>query len=297
MGGEAGPRRGAGRLVSVIIPVWNRREQIRGAVDSVLHQELPRGWSRELIVVDDGSDDGTADVLDEYRSQIRVVRIPHTGFPGAVRNRGVEYAAGETVAFLDSDDRWLPGKLLRQLPLHEASGTRISHTRERWVRDGTSVSQAGQRHRRRGDIYADALRKCIVGPSTVMIDRTLYHDRGGFREDLEVAEDYEFWLRILRDTPVEYIDEPLTEKRAGDWDQLSTRHNHIEGFRIRALRDLLRSGALVDGGMREAAARRELARKLRIYAAGARRRGRAREADDLVAEAVTWESPDDTANF
>ncbi len=276
------------RLVSAVIPVWNRRALIAGAIESVLDQTLPPGWELELIVVDDGSDDGTVEQIRRFGNRVRLLSRPHCGFPGAVRNRGVDVAEGEVVAFLDSDDRWLPGKLLRQLPLHEDSDVRLSHTRERWERNGRRVSQASQRHRRSGDIYTDALTKCIVGPSTVIVDRDLYRATGGFREDLEVAEDYEYWLRILVAEPAAYVDEPLTVKQAGPWPQLSETYGQIEGFRIDALRGLVRSGVLRErgGDGRDAQARTELARKLRVYARGARKRGRATEAAACEAEAA-----------
>jgi glycosyltransferase involved in cell wall biosynthesis len=323
------------QIVSVVVPVWNRRELIGGAIDSVLVQELPPEWRLELIVVDDGSDDGTEDFLDalvaargvaeeeaepaEPARSIRVVHTPHRGFPGAARNRGVRESSGELLAFLDSDDRWLPGKLRAQIPLHhpgegggsdagssgEGGPARISHTREIWMRNGREVSQRTQRHRRSGNILTDALVKCIVGPSTVMIDRDLYGATGGFREDLEVAEDYEYWLRILATTPIAYLDQPLTVKQAGQWEQLSEKYGEIEGFRIAALRNLVVSGYFDrcgnggaggadddagDAGGASVVARRELARKLRVYAAGARKRGRSAEAVALEEEADTFEN-------
>lgn len=275
--------------LSVILPVYNRRDMVMDAVHSVLDQELPPGIELELIVVDDGSSDGTRELVAAHaagESRMRLLALPHCGMPGAVRNRGVEAARAELIALLDSDDRWLPLKLQQQLPLHTAPAAapvRISHTRERWMRAGREVSQRRLRHRRRGDLFPDALRKCIIGPSTVMMERNLYLERGGFREDLEIAEDYEFWLRITLDQPVAYLDSPLTEKRAGDWDQLSSRYPQIEGFRIAALRPLVQAGRLQP---REHEARAELARKLRIHAAGARRRGRVEEARGLEREAA-----------
>ena len=267
------------RCVSVVVPVHNRRTLIDDAVSSVLAQRLPDGWSLELIVVDDGSTDGTAEYLlarAEGDPRVRVRTIHHSGFPGAVRNRGVEWARGNFLAFLDSDDRWLPGKLARQIALHDETRCVWSHTRERWVRDGREVSQRRMKHRRRGDIFADALVKCIVGPSTVMMETSLFRDTGGFREDVEVAEDYEYWLRLLSNHPIEYVDEPLTEKRAGPWEQLSEKYGRIEGFRIAALRDLVARRLFVrpDSRERQRQAVEELRRKGAIYCAGARKRGR-----------------------
>ena len=277
-------------LLSVVIPTWNRRALLTEALRSVLACEPPAGWDFEVIVADDGSTDGTPDMVEEVARRDRRVRpmvLPHYGFPGAVRNRGVEGAEGSVVAFLDSDDVWAPEKLALQLPLHRHASVVISHTREVWLRNGREVSQAGQRHRRSGAIFSDALRKCIIGPSTVMIDTDLYRRSGGFREDLEVAEDYEFWLRLTAVAEVHYVDEPLTGKRAGDWPQLSRKYDHIEGFRIEGLRNLVDTGFFsshCDAAVQRAAAR-ELARKLRLFARGARKRGRYEEATTLDEEA------------
>lgn len=274
-------------LVSAVIPVYNRRTHIDGAIASVLDQALPPGTSLELIVVDDGSTDGTADrVATWVRRDTRVSLVPinRVGTPGGARNRGVAVARGEVVAFLDSDDRWYPGKIASQLPLHER-GSVFSHTRERWIREASvrEVSQAKQNHQREGDPFSDALKKCIFGPSTVMINRGVYHRLGGFRDDLEVAEDYEFWLRVICHAPVAYVDHALTEKRAGPWDQLSERYGHIEGFRIDALRDLVDTAYFrrfrSSGDQRVATS--ELVRKMRVFAAGARKRGRIVEAKRL----------------
>ncbi len=309
--------RDAVTTVSVIIPVYNRRDLVVRAVRSVITQELPPGWSLELILVDDGSTDGSPDVVQEElerwsRDDERVralepgrpagwsvVRLNHGGTPGRARNAGAARAGGELLAFLDSDDRWLPGKLLRQIPLHtgadqsSTSGAAISHTRERWIRGDREISQAGKRfsrHRREGDLLEDALVKCIIGPSTTMISRALWDRTGGFREDLEVAEDYEYWLRLVTLTPVAYIDEPLTEKHAGHGDQLSEKYGQIEVFRLQGLQDLVERRWFAENRDLPAQrlAERELARKARIYAAGARKRGRRDDAERYEALAERY---------
>ncbi|MCF7939545.1 MAG: glycosyltransferase [Spirochaetales bacterium] len=314
-------------LISVVIPVYNRPQMLDAAVRSVLDQSFA---DFELIVVDDGSEPP----VDGRRwgdLRVRVIRAEHTGMPGAARNRGIREAAGRYLAFLDSDDRWLSEKLELQLPVltgaaagkpasappsapagpgqaraasaggHLHGAPRLCHTRERWVRAGKEISQKGQGHRREGRIFSDALKKCIIGPSTVLAERELFLEYGGFREDLEVAEDYELWLRVTACEEVAYLDRPLTVKQAGDWDQLSAKYGSIEYFRIEALRPLVedqwfkacgkgsesRGDGLAGGG--RAAERREgeelqrlaaaeLARKCRIYAAGSRKRGKPGEA-------------------
>ena len=232
--------------VSVIIPVYNRPELLLQAAESVFVQSFA---DFELIIVDDGSTDQTPAVAAELAGSVaaagrcRVISVSHTGFPGAARNRGVEAAEGAYIAFLDSDDTWQPHKLERQLAFMQVNPEcRISHTREKWLRGEKIVSQKGQKHRREGDIFSDALKKCIIGPSTTMMERSLLLESGGFHERLEIAEDYEYWLRITSSSPVGYVNEELTVKRAGGWPQLSEKYGKIEWFRLCALAGLLGIG-------------------------------------------------------
>ena len=279
-------------MVSVIIPVYNRPKIVLEALDTVFAQTFS---NFECIVVDDGSSDGTAKamegMLEKQRTgpSLRLLTVPHSGFPGKVRNIGAREAGGTYLAFLDSDDIWKPEKLARQLELMEKTGAVISHTRETWLRGEREVSQASQRHRRRGNIFTDALKKCIIGPSTVIMRRENFLLSGGFREDIEIAEDYEYWLRVTAEVPVEYLDEPLTVKRAGGWGQLSEKYGHIEYFRLMGLKDLV-EGKWLDGlpGEKASAALAELARKCRIYAAGCEKRGKREEAAEYLSLAEKY---------
>ncbi|MEW5816504.1 MAG: glycosyltransferase family A protein [Spirochaetota bacterium] len=265
------------RLISVIIPVYNRPSLLKEAVTSVFAQTFR---DTEVIIVDDGSNDDTLKAARRLSESAPVptwiVTISHTGRPGTVRNRGAVSAAGKYLAFLDSDDLWLPEKLEVHLDFMRAHpGLRISHTREVWIRNGKEISQSQQKHRREGFIFQDALKKCIIGPSTVMLEKTLFNEAGGFNEKLEIAEDYELWLKITANYPVGYIDQPLTVKRAGHGDQLSEKYGQIEYFRIQALSDLLDSYSLTAENY--AMAVHELVRKLRIYITGLKKRGKVDE--------------------
>ena len=270
-------------LVSVIIPAYNRAPLLKEAVRSVLAQSFR---DIEIIIADDGSTDGTPSMLRELEEKslsapegppLRLLRQDHRGMAGQVRNFAVQAASGRYLAFLDSDDLWLPEKLSRQLPFFgKPPGLRLVHTRELWLRQGRVISQKGQRHRRFGDVFGDALEKCILGPSTVVLERSLFDEIGGFREDLEVAEDYELGLRITALHEIGYVDEPLTVKRAGEWPQLSKKYDHIEDFRIKALQPLIDQDRLPFS--RRMPARRVLSRKCGVYARGCRKRGRSEEA-------------------
>jgi glycosyltransferase involved in cell wall biosynthesis len=261
-------------MVSVIIPLYNRYHLVKEAIESVLTQSFQ---DFELIIADDGSSDGAASLVEEY-PQIRYLQMEHTGFPGLVRNRGAELARGRWLAFLDSDDLFEPDKLSKQIDmLDSCEGQVIHHTRERWLRGSKIISQKQFNHKRSGDVFDEALRKCMIGPSTVVMDREMYTSLGGFREDLEIAEDYEFWLRVTALYPVSYCDDELITKRAGHGSQLSEKYGQIEIFRIRGLEDLVRQNwftthATVSHQCRALA---ELSRKCLIYSRGAAKRGRA----------------------
>jgi glycosyltransferase involved in cell wall biosynthesis len=259
-------------LISVIIPTYNRLPLLKQALASVTAQDYK---DVEVIVVDDGSTDGTEDWL--AAQEVRSLVLRHTGFPGLVRNRGAEAAGGRYLCFLDSDDLWLGGKLTRQVEFFsENPGCVVCHTREVWKRDNRTVSQAGQCHARLGYIFPDALKKCIIGPSTVMVDRKVFIKIGAFRENLEIAEDYELWLRLTAQYEVGYIDEPLVEKRAGHGRQLSEKYGHIELFRIWALLLNISGGTFSQEQLRLACG--ELVRKCRIYVYGCKKRGKYSEA-------------------
>ena len=256
--------------VSIVIPTFNRFPLLAEAVESVRAQSF-RDY--ELIVVDDGSTDETSLLAAE--PDLRYLRTEHSGMPGAARNRGAEIARGRYLAFLDSDDLWRPNKLELQVPALEASDAPLLHSRELWLRGERVVSQAGQTHAREGDVYSDALWKCIIGPSTVLMEREIFEELGGFDETLEVAEDYEFWLRLTARHKVAWLDEALTVKRAGGWEQLSEKYGQIEEFRIEALLRLLEGERLPPA--RRPAALAMLEKKIGFWQKGAEKRRREEE--------------------
>ena len=264
-------------VVSVIIPVYNRFELAKEAVASVLGQTYR---DLELIIVDDGSIDMTSLLPTYYNDDLRVkyIKIKHSGMPGFVRNQGVDIAQGKYIAFLDSDDLWVSSKLEKQIKYFEKNPScKIVHTRENWIRNGKTISQSGFNHKRFGNMFSDALEKCIIGPSTVIIEKKLYKELEGFRDDLEIAEDYELWLRLCDSNSIGYLDEPLITKRAGHGDQLSEKYGQIEIFRIRGLQNLVeqRYFSLENQKLAE----QELVKKCRIYAAGCRKRNKTTEAE------------------
>lgn len=260
-------------FVSVIIPVYNRRDFLERALDSV-EAQVYRNY--EIVIADDGSTDETKEYLKTI--QHKYISLNHTGKPGHVRNMGFLASKGEYIAFLDSDDQWKPEKLTAQIEFFtHHPDILISHTREIWQRRGKIISQKKQQHKRQGYIFNDALIKCIIGPSTVMLKRELFKDSGMFNPGLEIAEDYDLWLRITAQHPVGYIDKPLVIKYGGHHDQLSEKYGYIEYFRIRALENILEQDILESG--QRAAALKEMIRKCRIYATGCMKRGKTLEAE------------------
>jgi len=279
-------------LVSVILPVYNRAWCIGQAVDSVLAQTY---GNRELIVVDDGSTDGTDRLLHQYGGQISVIRQPNRGV-SAARNRGVRATCGDLIAFLDSDDLWLPEKLARQTAFfQDHPETRICQTEEIWIRNGIRVNPRVRHQKPSGDIFARSLALCLVSPSAVMLERGLFQETGGFDESLPAAEDYDMWLRIGARLPVFLIEEPLVVKRGGHPDQLSKTPG-IDRYRIRALEKLLEGEKLTPEQRRAAA--EALQKKCAVYAGGCKKRGRIAEAGyyETLAERFAPTRPGKTEN-
>ena len=167
--------------VSVIIPTYNRAALVKEAVASVLAQT----WREfELIVVDDGSTDDTPEALAPYASRIRLLRRENRGGVSAARNAGMAAARGEWLAFLDSDDLWLPEKLARQMAYLAAHPDAAwCQTEETWVRRGVRLKQPPTHRKIGGRIFFQSLERCMVSPSAVILHRRLLEEHGGFDED------------------------------------------------------------------------------------------------------------------
>jgi len=263
---------GSAPLVTAVIPTHDRGWILAEAVDSVLAQDYPH---LELIVVDDGSSDATEQLLAAYGKRIRVIRQSNGGVSSA-RNRGIAAARGRYVAFLDSDDLWLPGKLSAQVAFFKACPEyRICQTEEIWIRRGRRVNPRHRHKKPSGDIFIPSLALCLVSPSAVMGERALFEEMGGFDECLPACEDYDLWLRVASKYQIHLIDEAFIVKRGGHPDQLS-RAAGLDRYRILALERIIGSGCL--SAERRQAAVATLRRKCAIYANGCRKRGKLQEA-------------------
>ncbi len=261
--------------VSVIIPTYNRAWALGEAVESVMAQDY---HDFEIVVVDDGSTDNTFEILQAF-PEILVVRQETQGV-SAARNAGIERASGRLIAFLDSDDLWLPAKLSTQVAFFDSSpDALICQTEETWIRNSLRVNPKNRHKKFSGMIFERSLELCIVSPSAVMMRSLLFDEIGGFDEKLPVCEDYDLWLRVACLFPIYLIDIPLVIKRGGHPDQLSRRRG-IDRYRIQALKKIIESGLLSPGQCDAAVA--VLRKKCGIYAAGCTKRGRIAEADEYV---------------
>lgn len=259
-------------LVSVIVPTYNRHRLLGEAIDSVLAQTYS---NFELIVVDDGSTDRTAERLASYGAAIKVIRQSNQGV-SAARNAGIQAAGGELIALLDSDDYWLPPKLACQIECFNAHPElQICQTQEIWIRNGVRVNPKKRHQKFSGMIFEKTLPLCLVSPSAVMLRKSLLDEVGLFDENLPACEDYDLWLRITWKYPVHLIETPLIVKRGGHADQLSGMAE-LDKYRIQALVKILSQGAL--NKTQYAAALAIMIKKCEIFANGCLKRGRLEQA-------------------
>jgi len=253
--------------VSIVIPTFNRRSTLPRAIRSVLIQE---GTVFEVIVVDDGSTDGTKELVHQDFPQVSYLWQENQG-PSAARNRGIEKARGEWIAFLDSDDEWMKGKLAAQLNFfRENSDYRICQTEEIWIRNGRRVNPMKKHQKFSGWIFEKCLPLCIVSPSAVMMHRSLFEEAGLFDESLPACEDYDLWLRIAARFPIGLTGKAYVTKYGGHTDQRSREFPAMDRFRIASLKKILACGILHPEQTEKAQAMLEI--KSKIFMEGARKR-------------------------
>jgi len=196
-------------LVSVILPVYNRETSISRAIESVLAQTYR---PLELIVVDDGSTDGTRRVLEQFGSRITLLSQQHAGAYVA-RNLGLRHAAGELVAFIDSDDAWLPDRLSSQVPLmqREEVGLVFGDAVHVTPRGRTSATSFRVSPPHRGRVAGEFAWANFVPTVTVLVRRRCLDEIGGFPETNALSADYLAWFRIALRHELDYVDAPVAE--------------------------------------------------------------------------------------
>lgn len=253
--------------ISVIIPTYNRKILTDRAIRSTLNQTY---YPDEIVVVDDGSVDGSLDVFAQFGDSITILNQSNKGV-SAARNSGILHSSGDWLAFLDSDDEWLPEKLEKQVKYHkENPQVKISQTNEIWIRNKKWVNPMMKHQKYGGWIFEKCLPLCIVSPSAVMIHRSVFDEVGLFDEDIPVCEDYDLWLRIARRYEIGLLPENLVIKYGGHDDQLSQKYWGMDRFRIHAMEKHI--GESLPSELRKALLV-ELVKKCRIVSKGAEKRG------------------------
>ncbi len=230
--------------VTVVIPTWNRSAIVVEAIGSVLRQTFREF---EIVVCDDGSTDDTAARVAAWGSPVRYLRHPHTGHPGAPRNRGIEAARGELIAFLDDDDLWEPDKLARQVETIDRERLDVVYTDRRFefgdgVPSRLAATPAPPSPDRLLDVVLDGQFPTL---DTVLVRRTPLRQVGGFDETLVTGEDLDLWLRLGPVVRAGRVPEPLVvvRRRAGSLSDRSgsAAYRNAIGLleRFMATRDLL----------------------------------------------------------
>jgi glycosyltransferase involved in cell wall biosynthesis len=197
-------------LVSVVIPTYNCSAFIKDALDSVFGQNYS---PMEVIVIDDGSTDGTPEAIGAYANTVKLVRQSNRG-PAAARNRGIEVARGQYIAFLDGDDCWLPGKISAQVQAGEAHPEMgiIAGQFARWYPDVRGLYPSWENLLSEGPeiigggltgwLYPELLLDVVIHTITTLIRREVLETVNGFDESLRTGEDYDLWLRCAREYPM-----------------------------------------------------------------------------------------------
>lgn len=197
--------------VSVVIPSFNMGDLISDAIESVLHQTYDHF---EIIVIDDGSDDNTREVVKRYSGiGVRYFYQANSG-PASARNTGIRLSRGEFVAFLDADDLWLPDKLECQMKAFRKLNIGMIACGYKLV-DYSSGRTWSEIVRHNFPSKEDLMKSLYISQiipacsSGVVINMDCFREVGYFNETLKIAEDWELWLRIARSYEIKFVEQPL----------------------------------------------------------------------------------------
>ena len=274
--------------ISVVIPSYNRRHTLERALRSVFEQTSAVD---EIILVDDGSSDGSSDMVKREFPRVNVLCQPNLGV-SAARNRGITSARFEWIALLDSDDSWMPRKieLIREAQQQHPEFV-LYHSDEIWVRRGVRVNPKLKHRKSGGWIFKSCLPLCAISPSASVISKSTLQSLGMFDEKLPACEDCDLWLRLCHQFPVHYIDQALITKYGGHDDQLSQQYTAMDRFRIHALHRLLKTATLRPDYYRAAEA--TLLDKLDILINGAVKHHNQALLDEFIQLRNSWCRPSD----
>ena len=275
--------------ISVVIPTLNRINTLQRALDSVINQTYKPA---EIIVVDNGSSDGTLKFLREQYSKITILTENKIGVSSA-RNKGIKKSINQWIALLDSDDAWHPRKLEIQTSMLDSAlkEYNLVHTDEVWFRNNKHINQMKKHKKQGGYIFERCLSLCCISPSSVLFKKNILDKVGLFDESLPVCEDYDMWLKICSSEEVLFAQDKLTYKYGGHKDQLSKSYWGMDRFRIKSIENIIKNFDLTYKQKKQA--KKELIKKLKIIINGAFKRNNLSIVNEFSTKLEYW----DKVNF
>ena len=275
--------------ISVVIPTLNRINTLQRALDSVINQTYKPA---EIIVVDNGSSDGTLKFLREQYPTITILTENKIGVSSA-RNKGIKKSINQWIALLDSDDAWHPRKLEIQTSMLDSAlkEYNLIHTDEVWFRNNKHINQMKKHKKQGGYIFERCLSLCCISPSSVLFKKNILDKVGLFDESLPVCEDYDMWLKICSSEEVLFAQDKLTYKYGGHKDQLSKSYWGMDRFRIKSIENIIKNFDLTYKQKKQA--KKELIKKLKIIINGAFKRNNLSIVNEFSTKLEYW----DKVNF
>ena len=275
--------------ISVVIPTLNRINTLQRALDSVINQTYKPA---EIIVVDNGSSDGTLKFLREQYPKITILTENKIGVSSA-RNKGIKKSINHWIALLDSDDAWHPRKLEIQTSMLDSTlkEYNLIHTDEVWFRNNKHINQMKKHKKQGGYIFERCLSLCCISPSSVLFKKNILDKVGLFDESLPVCEDYDMWLKICSSEEVLFAQDKLTYKYGGHKDQLSKSYWGMDRFRIKSIENIIKNFDLTYKQKKQA--KKELIKKLKIIINGAFKRNNLSIVNEFSTKLEYW----DKVNF
>ena len=275
--------------ISVVIPTLNRINTLQRALDSVINQTYK---AAEIIVVDNGSSDGTLKFLREQYPKITILTENKIGVSSA-RNKGIKKSINQWIALLDSDDAWHPKKLEIQTSMLDSAlkEYNLIHTDEVWFRNNKHINQMKKHKKQGGYIFERCLSLCCISPSSVLFKKNILDKVGLFDESLPVCEDYDMWLKICSSEEVLFAQDKLTYKYGGHKDQLSKSYWGMDRFRIKSIENIIKNFDLTYKQKKQA--KKELIKKLKIIINGAFKRNNLSIVNEFSTKLEYW----DKVNF
>jgi len=271
--------------ISVVIPTLNRINTLQRALDSVINQTYKPA---EIIVVDNGSSDGTLKFLREQYPKITILTENKIGVSSA-RNKGIKKSINQWIALLDSDDAWHPRKLEIQTSMLDSAlkEYNLIHTDEVWFRNNKHINQMKKHKKQGGYIFERCLSLCCISPSSVLFKKNILDKVGLFDESLPVCEDYDMWLKICSSEEVLFAQDKLTYKYGGHKDQLSKSYWGMDRFRIKSIENIIKNFDLTYKQKKQA--KKELIKKLKIIINGAFKRNNLSIVNEFSTKLEYWD--------